>query len=111
MCVYVVEKKLIKWLSLENLIKNWSIYSMRFIKFILVLFLCFSFSSCNVDFLNLDSPSKNHLISSNELFNEITVGLSLPKFKSLNEDELLDVYAIDPKILVDYVANIPSENI
>ncbi len=84
---------------------------MRFIKFILVLFLCFSFSSCNVDFLNLDSPSKNHLISSNELFNEITVGLSLPKFKSLNEDELLDVYAIDPKILVDYVANIPSENI
>lgn len=84
---------------------------MKFIKFILILFLFFTFSSCNVDFLNLDVPSKNHLITSTELFDKITNGLSLPKFKSLNEDELLGMYAIDPKILVDYVANIPSENI
>lgn len=84
---------------------------MKFIKFILILFLFFTFSSCNVDFLNLDVPSKNHLITSTELFDKITNGLSFPKFKSLNEDELLGVYAIDPKILVDYVANIPSENI
>lgn len=84
---------------------------MKYIKFILIAFIFFTIKSCNVDFLNLNTSIKKHSISSTELFNKITTNLSLPKFKSLNEDELLDIYAIDPKILIDYVANVPSENI
>ncbi len=84
---------------------------MKYIKFIFVILLFITIKSCNVDFLNLNTSTKTHTISSTELFNKITEDLSLPKFKSLNENELLSIYAIDPKILIDYVANVPSENI
>ena len=85
---------------------------MKFFKYIFVVFIISFFTSCiNTDYLNTTSNSNTINLSSNEIFNTITKGLSLPNFKSLNENELLDLYAIDPKILLDYVANIPNDNI
>lgn len=85
---------------------------MKFLKFMCVIFIISFFTSCiNTDYLNTTSNSNTINLSSNEIFNTITKGLSLPNFKSLNEDELLDLYAIDPKILLDYVANIPNDNV
>lgn len=85
---------------------------MKFFKYIFVVFIISFFTSCiNTDYLNTTSNSNTINLSSNEIFNTITKELSLPNFKSLNEDELLDLYAIDPKILLDYVANIPNDNV
>lgn len=85
---------------------------MKFLKFMCVIFIISFFTSCiNTDYLNTTSNSNTINLSSNEIFNTITKELSLPNFKSLNEDELLDLYAIDPKILLDYVANIPNDNV
>lgn len=85
---------------------------MKFFKYIFVVFIISFFTSCiNTDYLNTTSNSNTINLSSNEIFNTITKELSLPNFKSLNENELLDLYAIDPKILLDYVANIPNDNI
>lgn len=85
---------------------------MKFFKYIFVVFIISFFTSCiNTDYLNTTSNSNTINLSSNEIFNTITKELSLPNFKSLNENELLDLYAIDPKILLDYVANIPNDNV
>lgn len=85
---------------------------MKFLKFICIFFIISFFTSCtNTDYLNINSNSNTINLSSNEIFNTLTKELSLPNFKSLNENELLELYAIDPKILLDYVANIPNDNI
>lgn len=84
---------------------------MNFLKFISLLFIFLCLTSCNTDYLNINNEYVNDLnISSDEIFNIATKGLDLPKFKSLNEDELLDLYALDPSILVDYISNISQEN-
>ena len=86
-------------------------------KFLNYICICFIFCitallvSCNTDYLN-NTPSTNKKnITSNNLFDILSTNLQFPKFKSLNEDELLTIYAIDPKILIDYVANIPNDSI
>lgn len=84
---------------------------MKLIKFFSLIFSFLFLTSCNTDYLNVNNENSTNLnISSNEIFNISTKGLTLPKFKSLNDDELLDIYAIDPNILVDYISNISQEN-
>ncbi len=78
-------------------------------KIVFLAFILMFLSSCNTDYLNIDESSSNILISSSEVFNIITKGVSNPNLKSLNENELLDIYAIDPKILADYSANISND--
>lgn len=79
------------------------------------IFLCllfiFLFSCTNVDYLNNSKNSNNINLSSAEIFNSLYSKLTLPTLKSLNENELLEIYAIDPKLLIDYIANVPSDNI
>lgn len=67
-------------------------------------------TSCNVDYLNINNDTSKINISSNEVFNIITEGIPVDGFKSLNENELLDLYAIDPKILIDYISDIPQDH-
>lgn len=84
---------------------------MKTIKFISLFFIFLFLTSCNTDYLNIDNEySLNLTISSNDIFNKVTENLSLPKFKSLNQDELLNLYAIDSSILTDYVSNVPQDN-
>lgn len=79
--------------------------------FIIAILLIFLTSCFNTDYLNKNiSIIENH-ISSSEIFSNLSKELALPNFNSLNEDQLLNLYAIDPKILLDYVANIPNDNI
>lgn len=85
---------------------------MKFIKsFFIVSILIFLTSCFNTDYLNKNISYSELHISSNEIFNNLSKELSLPTFNSLNEDQLLNLYAIDPKILLDYIANIPNDNI
>ena len=84
---------------------------MKLLKFISLLFIFLCLTSCNTDYLNVSDEYTNDLnISSNEIFDMATKGLDLPKFKSLNEDEILDLYALDPSILIDYISNVSQEN-
>lgn len=78
---------------------------------ILQLMFIFLFSCTNVDYLNKDHNSNSINLSSSEIFNSLYSKLNLPNLKSLNENELLEIYAIDPKLLIDYIANVPSDNI
>lgn len=80
---------------------------MRF-KLICLFFLLF-LTSCNTDYLNISSNSLNVNLSSTEIFNTITKDLTMENFKSLNDEDILNLYAIDPKILIDYTSNIPGE--
>lgn len=82
---------------------------MKLRKLIYVCFILMFLTSCNVDYLNINDETSKINISSSEVFNIITEGLSLPNFRGLNESELLDLYAIDPKILIDYIANVPHD--
>lgn len=85
---------------------------MKFLKFIFIIPILIFFTSClNTDYLNKNTSENYKMIPSNEVFDSLGSKLSFPNFKSLNENELLDIYAIDPKLLIDYVANIPSDNI
>lgn len=85
---------------------------MKFIKaFFIISILIFLTSCFNTDYLNKNISHGEIHLSSNEIFNNLSKELSLPTFNSLNEDQLLNLYAIDPKILLDYVANIPNDNI
>lgn len=85
---------------------------MKFLKFFFIIPIIIFFTSClNTDYLNKNTPENYKTISSNEIFDFLGSKLSFPNFKSLNENELLDIYAIDPKLLIDYVANIPNDNI
>lgn len=85
---------------------------MKFLKFIFIIPILIFFTSClNTDYLNKNTSKNYKTIPSNEVFDSLGSKLSFPNFKSLNENELLDIYAIDPKLLIDYVANIPSDNI
>ncbi len=78
--------------------------------FILLLFL-FLNSCSNVDYINSNQSMSNISLTSNEIFDNLSYRLSLPNLKSLNEDELLELYAVDPKLLIDYIANISIDNI
>lgn len=84
-------------------------FKLKFI--ILPIMFIFLFSCTNVDYLNNSESSNNINLSSSEIFNSLYSKLTLPTLKSLNENELLELYAIDPKLLTDYIANIPSDNI
>lgn len=85
---------------------------MKFFKSFMIICSLFFLTSCfNTDYLNKNVSINETHLSSNEIFNNLSKELSLPNFNSLNEDQLLNLYAIDPKILLDYVANIPNDNI
>lgn len=82
---------------------------MKIIKFLFSIVFILIITSCKADYLNKDTDSHNINLSSSKVYNLITSDLSLPEFKSLNEDELFDLYLIDPKILSDYVCNISKD--
>lgn len=76
---------------------------------LICLFLLLFLTSCNTDYLNISSNSPNINLSSTEIFNAITKDLTMENFKSLNDEDILNLYAIDPKILIDYTSNIPRD--
>ena len=76
---------------------------------LICLFLLLFLTSCNTDYLNISSSSPNINLSSTEIFNAITKDLTMENFKSLNDEDILNLYAIDPKILIDYTSNIPRD--
>ncbi len=81
-------------------------------KFTFILLLSLFLNSCsNVDYINSNQSMSNISLTSNEIFDNLSYRLSLPNLKSLNEDELLELYAVDPKLLIDYIANISIDNI
>ena len=80
-------------------------------RFILIFFSIFLLSSCNTDYINNTMEQTEKNISSPEIYSMITKDLTLPNLKSLNDSELLNLYSIDPKLLLDYVSNISNDNI
>lgn len=79
--------------------------------FIFLFFSMFFLTSCNTDYINNNIESNTITLSSPEIYNMITKDLPLPNLKSLNDNELLNLYSIDPKLLLDYVSNVSSDNI
>lgn len=81
-----------------------------FLKFNLIcVLLLFFLTSCNTDYLNISSTSSGVSLSSTEIFNTITKDLAIENFKKLNDEDILNLYAIDPKLLIDYTSNIPAD--
>lgn len=80
-------------------------------RFIFLIFSMLFLTSCNTDYINSNTQNNTLNLSSSEIFNTITKDLKLPNFKSLNDDELLNLYSIDPKLFIDYVSNVSNDNI